>query len=64
MSRPLQNSKVRAMLRRLNSTVAASLRSAAMTELSYRSYSEFVAELDLTVWKTTRIPEYMHCLER
>jgi hypothetical protein len=44
--------------------VAASLRSAAMTELSFRSCSEFVAKLDFTVWKTTRIPEYMHCLER
>jgi hypothetical protein len=48
----------------IKDNVAASLRSAAMTELSFRSYSEFVAKLDLTVWKTARIPEYMHCLER
>jgi hypothetical protein len=45
-------------------TVAASLRSAAMTELSYRSYSEFVAELDLNAWKIQTVPKYMHCLER
>jgi hypothetical protein len=51
-------------LRQVMLNVAASLRSAAMTELSFRSCSEFVAKLDLTVWKTTKIFKYMNCLER
>jgi hypothetical protein len=33
-------------LQQVKLIVAASLRSAAMTELSFRSYSEFVAKLD------------------